>query len=124
MIVADHNYGEGSSREHAAMEPRWLGCLAILVRSIARIAETNLKKQGILPLTFSDPASYDLFQEEDRMDILGLADLEPDRPMKVVLTHPDGTRDEFECSHSLNPEQVHWIHAGSALNLIRQQTAS
>jgi aconitate hydratase len=118
-VVGDANYGEGSSREHAAMEPRWLGCAAVIVRSFARIAETNLKKQGVLPLTFADPADYEKVQEDDRVSVLGLAELAPRQSLRVALTHADGTRDEFEVKHTLNPDQIAWFKAGSALNVLK-----
>ncbi|MDP9405578.1 MAG: aconitate hydratase [Actinomycetota bacterium] len=116
VVVGDENYGEGSSREHAAMEPRHLGGLVVLVRSFARIHETNLKKQGLLPLTFADPADYDKVRVDDRVDVLGLADLAPDRPVTVRLRHADGTTDEFAATHTFNAEQLGWFRAGSALN--------
>jgi aconitate hydratase len=119
VVVGDDNYGEGSSREHAAMEPRYLGCAAILVRSFARIAETNLKKQGVLPLTFADPADYEKVAETDRVSVLGLADLAPGKPVEVVLHHADGSEDRFEAYHTLNADQIGWFRAGSALNLLR-----
>ncbi len=121
VAVGDENYGEGSSREHAAMEPRHLGGAAIVARSFARIHETNLKKQGLLPLTFSDPADYAKVREADRISILGLAKLAPGAPVKVVLHHADGTRDEISCRHSFNAEQIRWFKAGSALNVLRQK---
>ncbi len=123
VAVGDENYGEGSSREHAAMEPRFRGCAAVLARSFARIAETNLKKQGVLALTFADPASYDLIGEDARIDITGLADLAPDRPVDVTVHHPDGSSDTFSVTHTLSPEQIEWFRAGSALNIIRQRRA-
>ena len=118
IIVGDENYGEGSSREHAAMEPRHLGCKAVLVRSFARIHETNLKKQGVLPLTFVDPADYDRFREDDRIAIKGLADLAPGSRHEMVLTHADGTTESFLTQHSMPANQIGWFQAGSALNLI------
>jgi aconitate hydratase len=118
-VVGDENMGEGSSREHAAMEPRHLGCGAIITRSFARIHETNLKKQGVLPLTFVDPADYDKILEDDRisMDVEGLA---PGKNVTVKLTHADGSTESFEGEHTMNPDQVRWFWAGSALNLLRQ----
>ena len=116
MVVGDENYGEGSSREHAAMSPRYLGCVVVLVRSFARIHETNLKKQGILPLTFADPADYDRFEQNDRVTISGLYALEPGRPVKVIIRKPDGRVAEIETRHSLTREQIAWFRAGSALN--------
>ena len=116
MVVGDENYGEGSSREHAAMSPRYLDCVVVLVRSFARIHETNLKKQGILPLTFVAPADYDRFEQNDRVTISGLYALEPGKPVKVVIKKPDGRVDEIETRHSLTREQIAWFRAGSALN--------
>ncbi|MBW2312988.1 MAG: aconitate hydratase [Deltaproteobacteria bacterium] len=120
VVVGDENYGEGSSREHAAMEPRHLGAAAILVRSFARIAETNLKKQGVLPLTFADPAAYEKVGEHDRVSLIGLVDLAPDHPIEVVLHHADGSEDRIQANHTLNEDQIAWFRAGSALNLLRQ----
>jgi aconitate hydratase len=120
VVVGDQNYGEGSSREHAAMEPRWLGCAAVIVRSFARIHETNLKKQGLLPLTFADPADYEKVREDDRVNVLGLTGLAPGKPLRVVLKHADGTRDEIEVRHTFNAEQIGWFRAGSALNVLRR----
>jgi len=119
VVVGDENYGEGSSREHAAMEPRHLGAAAILVRSFARIHETNLKKQGVLPLTFCDPAGYEKVGEHDRISILGLAELSPGRAVDVVLHHADGSEDRIQAKHTLNDDQIAWFRAGSALNLLR-----
>jgi len=119
VVVGDENYGEGSSREHAAMEPRHLGCAAVIVKSFARIHETNLKKQGILPLTFADPADYDKVQEDDRVSIRGLADLAPERPLTVELNHTGGEVDTFTVNHTLTTEQIEWFAAGSALNRIK-----
>jgi aconitate hydratase len=121
VVVGDENYGEGSSREHAAMEPRHLGVKALLVKSFARIHETNLKKQGMLALTFADPADYDLIQEDDQIDILGLQDFAPGEPLSVVLHHPDGTAATFPVNHTYNAAQIGWYQAGGALNLIRKQ---
>ena len=120
VVVGDENYGEGSSREHAAMEPRHLGCAAVIVRSFARIHETNLKKQGILPLTFADPADYDKVQEGDRFDITGLADFAPGKQLAVVLHHADGSSYRFAVDHTLTDEQISWFKAGSALNKIKE----
>ncbi|MDQ1438632.1 MAG: aconitate hydratase [Acidimicrobiaceae bacterium] len=119
VAVGDENYGEGSSREHAAMEPRFMNAKAIIVRSFARIHETNLKKQGVLPLTFADPAVYDEVREDDRISILGLADLAPDQPVACRITHADGTTVDFACNHTMSPEHIDWFRAGGALNLIR-----
>jgi aconitate hydratase len=121
VIVGDENYGEGSSREHAAMEPRHLGCRAVIVKSFARIHETNLKKQGVLPLVFVDPQDYELFRETDRVAVTGLADLAPGREVEVVLTHEDGTEDTLRTRHTLTEKQIAWFRAGSALNLIAAQ---
>ena len=118
VAVGDENYGEGSSREHAAMEPRWLGGRAIIVRSFARIHETNLKKQGMLPLTFSKPADFEKVLEDDRVSIVGLRGLAPGRPLKAILKHSDGTTDESLLNHSFNENQIEWFKAGSALNLM------
>ena len=120
VVVGDENYGEGSSREHAAMEPRYLGGAAILARSFARIHETNLKKQGLLPLKFADKKDYEKVREDDRIDVLGLQTLAPGKPLTVVLHHKDGTKDQFQVTHTFNAEQVQWFRAGSALNVLRQ----
>ena len=103
------------------MEPRYRGGLVILARSFARIHETNLKKQGLIPLTFADPEIYDLIGEDDRISVLGLASLAPDTPVRCRVTSPDGTRVDFDCTHSFNAEQLEWFIAGSALNLIRRR---
>ncbi len=116
VAVGDENYGEGSSREHAAMSPRYLGCAAVLVRSFARIAETNLKKQGVLPLTFQDPADYDRLEQNDRVSIVGLTALEPGKPVTVRLRKADGRTVEIPARHSMTREQIGWFRAGSALN--------
>ena len=121
MIVGDENYGEGSSREHAAMEPRHLGCAAILTRSFARIHETNLKKQGVLPLTFVDASDYDKVQENDRVSITGLRGLKSGVPVRVTFHHADGGEDTIKTNHSMSVEQIEWFKAGGALNLIRSQ---
>jgi aconitate hydratase len=119
VVVGDVNYGEGSSREHAAMSPRYLGAAAILVRSFARIHETNLKKQGVLPLTFVNPDDYDKVQKEDRLSVVGLAELAPGRPLEVILHHADGRTEKLPVRHSLTAEQIEWFKAGSALNLLK-----
>ncbi len=124
VVFGDENYGEGSSREHAAMEPRHLGCTAVIVRSFARIHETNLKKQGVLGLTFVDPADYDKVREDDRVAITGVTALAPDRHLAVTLTHSDGSKDTFPVAHTLNEEQIAWFRAGSALNKIRSGLAA
>ena len=120
VAVGDQNYGEGSSREHAAMEPRFRGAKVILARSFARIHETNAKKQGLLPLTFADPASYDLIEEDDRINVVGLAGLAPDEPVRCQVVKPDGTTIDFEATHTFSPDQIEWFRAGSALNVIRR----
>jgi aconitate hydratase len=120
VAVGDENYGEGSSREHAAMEPRYMGGRAIIVRSFARIHEANLKKQGVLALTFKDPGDYDKIRVDDTIDIVGLDALAPDVPVHVVVHHADGTTDEFETTHTMSPEHIEWFRAGSALNVLRR----
>ena len=120
VVIGDENYGEGSSREHAAMCPRHLGCAAVVVRSFARIHETNLKKQGVLPLTFCDPADYNEVREDDRIDFVRLADLAPDSPVKMVLHHTGGGTDEIMLNHTMTEEQIAWFVAGSALNKIKE----
>jgi aconitate hydratase len=122
VAIGDRNYGEGSSREHAAMEPRFRGGLVILARSFARIHETNLKKQGMLPLTFADPDTYDLIDERDRINVLGLPPT-PGQPVQCEIVKPDGTVVPFECTHTFSPEQVEWFRAGSALNVVRRKVA-
>jgi aconitate hydratase len=121
--VGDENYGEGSSREHAAMEPRFRNGVVLFARSFARIHETNAKKQGLLPLTFADPATYDQIGEDDRISVHGLADLAPDRPVRCTIHKPDGATVDFEATHTFSPEQIGWFKAGSALNIIRQRSA-
>jgi aconitate hydratase len=120
VVVGDENYGEGSSREHAAMEPRFLGGRAIIVKSFARIHETNLKKQGMLPLTFDNPADYEKIREDDRVSITGLTGLVPESRIKLILRHTDGTSDELIVNHTMNEAQIKWFKAGSALNLIAE----
>jgi aconitate hydratase len=121
VVFGEENYGEGSSREHAAMEPRFLGVKAVIVKSFARIHETNLKKQGMLALTFVNPDDYELIRQDDIIDILGLDDFTPGKNLVVVLNHADGTEDQFEVSHTYNQAQIDWVNAGSALNKIRQE---
>ncbi len=121
VVIGDENYGEGSSREHAAMEPRFMAVRAIIVKSFARIHETNLKKQGMLALTFADKTDYDRIQEDDSIDILGLDAFAPNRPLTVVLHHQDGSQEELKVNHTYNEHQIEWFKAGSALNLIKQQ---
>ena len=119
VIVGDNNYGEGSSREHAAMSPRYLGCAAVITKSLARIHETNLKKQGILALTFSNPDDYEKILEDDKISLLELNELEPHKQVKCILSHRDGNRDEILLNHSYNKSQIEWFKAGSALNVLR-----
>jgi aconitate hydratase len=121
VVIGDENYGEGSSREHAAMEPRHLGGRAIIVKSFARIHETNLKKQGMLPLTFADPADYDRLQEDDLVSILGLTDFQPGVALTMVAKHKDGSEDRITLNHTYNAQQIGWFKAGSALNLMGQK---
>jgi aconitate hydratase len=121
LVVGDSNYGEGSSREHAAMQPRHLGVRAVLVKSFARIHETNLKKQGMLALTFAQEADYAKFREDDHVDFVDLAAFAPGRPLTLVLRHADGTEDRIEAAHTYNAQQIEWFRAGSALNLIKLQ---
>jgi aconitate hydratase A / 2-methylisocitrate dehydratase len=118
VVIGDENYGEGSSREHAAMSPRYLGCRAVLVRSFARIHETNLKKQGILPLVFTKFSDYDLFEQPDRVSVRGLAALSPGKPVEVVIHKPEGRTVAIECRHTMTDEQIGWFKAGSALNAL------
>jgi aconitate hydratase len=121
IVVGDENYGEGSSREHAAMEPRHLGVKVVLVKSFARIHETNLKKQGMLALTFADKADYDKVREDDLVSVSGLKDFAPGRPFLLTLDHADGTTETLVVNHTYNQSQIEWFMAGSALNLIRWQ---
>ncbi len=120
IVVGDHNYGEGSSREHAAMQPRHLGVSVVLVKSFARIHETNLKKQGMLGVTFVQEADYDKFQEDDVIDLIDLKDFTPGKPLAMRLTHTDGSQDQIQVNHSYNAQQINWFKAGSALNTIRE----
>ncbi|MEJ2194067.1 MAG: aconitate hydratase [Ignavibacteriaceae bacterium] len=120
VVIGDENYGEGSSREHAAMEPRFLSGKAIIVKSFARIHETNLKKQGMLPLTFSNPEDYNLIKEDDRVSIIGLKDLTPGKQVKMVIKHSDESEVEVFLNHTFNKAQIEWFKAGSALNLIAE----
>jgi aconitate hydratase len=122
--VGDQNYGEGSSREHAAMEPRFRNAKAIFARSFARIHETNLKKQGLVPLTFIDGTTYDQIGEDDRINVLGLAELTPDVAVHCQIVKPDGSTIDFEASHTFSDEQIEWFRAGSALNIVKQRVAS
>jgi aconitate hydratase len=119
MIIGDENYGEGSSREHAAMEPRHLGVLAVLVKSFARIHETNLKKQGMLALTFAKPDDYNKIREDDLFDLTGLESFAPGKPLSLTLHHADGTNEDIAINHSYSDQQIHWFKAGSALNYMK-----
>lgn len=121
VIVGDNNYGEGSSREHAALTPRFLGCAAVIARSFARIHETNLKKQGILAMTFSNPADYDKIQEADKLSLVDLGTLEEGKPVRCIIKHADGSKEEISLSHSYNSAQLEWFRKGSALNVLRSK---
>ncbi len=123
VVIGEENYGEGSSREHAAMEPRFLGVKAVIVKSFARIHQTNLKKQGMLALTFANPADYDLIRQDDTIDILGFDTFSPDKNLTIVLHHSDGTTEKFEVEHTYNEAQISWVTAGSALNKIKEEIA-
>ena len=123
IVVGDHNYGEGSSREHAAMQPRHLGVAAVIVKSFARIHETNLKKQGMLGLTFANEADYNLIQEDDTFNFLDLKDFAPDKPLTIEVVHADGSKDTILANHTYNQGQIEWYKEGSALNLIKKQNA-
>jgi aconitate hydratase len=121
LVVGDWNYGEGSSREHAAMQPRHLGVRAVLVKSFARIHETNLKKQGMLGLTFGNENDYDLIREDDTFAFTDLADFAPGKPLTLEIAHADGTTDTISVNHTYNAQQIAWFRAGSALNLIKHE---
>lgn len=121
VVVGDTNYGEGSSREHAAMSPRFLGAAAVIVKGFARIHETNLKKQGALPLTFANPADYDLVADADKVSITGLAGLAPGKDVDCTLNHKDGSKSAIKLKHTLNKEQIEWFKAGSALNVLKKK---
>jgi len=123
IVVGDHNYGEGSSREHAAMQPRFLGVAAVLVKSFARIHETNLKKQGMLGLTFANEADYDLIQEDDTFNFVDIADFSEGKPLTLEIVHKDGSKDTIKVNHTYNDAQIKWYREGSALNLIKKQNA-
>ncbi|MGB5818081.1 MAG: aconitate hydratase [Saonia sp.] len=124
IVVGDHNYGEGSSREHAAMQPRHLGVAAVLVKSFARIHETNLKKQGMLGLTFANENDYDLIQEDDTFNFLDIKDFAPDKPLTIEVVHADGSKDVIKANHTYNQSQIGWFHEGSALNVIKKENAA
>jgi aconitate hydratase len=119
VVVGDANYGEGSSREHAALSPRLLGGVAVIARSFARIHESNLKKQGLLALTFQDPAGYERIREDDRISLAGLVDLRPGAPVECRIRHTDGSVETLSLSHSFSAAQLQWFRAGGALNLVR-----
>ena len=121
IIIGDNNYGEGSSREHAAMTPRYLGCVAVITKSLARIHETNLKKQGVLALTFNDPNDYEKILEDDKMSLINLDNLEPQKQVTCVITHSDGNKEEIVLNHSYNESQIQWFKHGSALNVLRNK---
>jgi len=120
-VAGEENFGEGSSREHAAMEPGFLGVRAIIVKSFARIHETNLKKQGILTLTLSEKSDYDKIREDDRIDITGLKEFSPSSLLSLTLNHSDGTKENIPVTHSYNEIQISWFKAGGALNIIRNR---
>ncbi|MCK6618859.1 MAG: aconitate hydratase, partial [Cyclobacteriaceae bacterium] len=120
IIFGEENLGEGSSREHAAMEPRYLGVKAVVVKSFARIHQTNLKKQGMLALTFANPANYDKVRQDDKVSILGFDKFAPGKPLQIRLDHADGTSETFDVNHTYNEQQIGWVRAGSALNKIRK----
>jgi aconitate hydratase len=119
IVVGDENYGEGSSREHAAMSPRFLGVSAVVVKSFARIHETNLKKQGVLALTFANVSDYEKVRDGDKLSVRGLSSFAPGKNLTVEITHSDGSKDKFDAKHSYNAEQIQWFKAGSALNLMK-----
>lgn len=121
VVFGEENYGEGSSREHAAMEPRFLGVKAVIVKSFARIHETNLKKQGMLAMTFANPEDYDKIRQDDLIDILGLDNMAPGSAFEIVLHHQDGSSDRFKVNHTYNQQQIEWLREGSALNKIRKE---
>jgi len=122
VIIGDTNYGEGSSREHAALTPRFLGCGAVIAKSFARIHETNLKKQGLLALTFSNPTDYDKIQETDRLSLVDLGKIEQEKPIRCIITHVDGKKEEIYLSHTFNSSQIEWFRQGSALNVLRNKS--
>lgn len=122
FVVGEENFGEGSSREHAAMEPRFLNVKAVLVKSFARIHETNLKKQGVLALTFANKDDYNKIQETDKVDIIGLNEFAEGKQVKIILNHSNGEKEEIWANHTYNTSQIEWFKAGSALNLIREAT--
>jgi aconitate hydratase len=121
VIIGDNNYGEGSSREHAAMTPRYLGCVAVITKSLARIHETNLKKQGVLALTFSEPNDYEKILEDDKISLINLDNLEPQKQVTCIVTHNDVNKEEILLNHSYNESQIQWFKHGSALNVLRNK---
>ena len=123
VVVGDHNYGEGS-REHAAMEPRFLGVKVVLVKSFARIHETNLKKQGMLGITFANESDYDLIQEDDTFNFVDLKDFAPSKQLTIEVVHADGSKDSIVSNHTYNEQQIEWFREGSALNLIKKNNSS
>jgi aconitate hydratase len=124
IVVGDHNYGEGSSREHAAMQPRHLGVAAVLVKSFARIHETNLKKQGMLGLTFANESDYDLIQEDDTFNFVDISEFAADKPLTIEVVHSDGSKDSIIANHTYNDAQINWFKEGSALNVIKKENAA
>ena len=124
IVIGDHNYGEGSSREHAAMQPRHLGVAAVLVKSFARIHETNLKKQGMLALTFANESDYDLIQEGDTFNFVDIQDFAPEKPLMIEVVHEDGSKDMIKTNHTYNLQQIAWFREGSALNVIKKESAA
>ena len=120
VIIGDNNYGEGSSREHAAMTPRFLGCVAVITKGFARIHETNLKKQGLLALTFADPLDYEKILEDDKIGLKGLSNFSEKKPVQCTINHKDGTTEEILLNHSYNDSQIEWFKAGSAMNVLRK----
>ena len=124
MVVGDHNYGEGSSREHAAMEPRHLGVKVVLVKSFARIHETNLKKQGMLGITFHNEDDYDLIKEDDTFNFIDLADFQKGKKLSIEVVHSDGSTEIIKANHTYNEQQIEWFREGSALNLIKKQNTN
>ncbi len=124
IVVGDHNYGEGSSREHAAMQPRHLGVAVVLVKSFARIHETNLKKQGMLGLTFANEKDYDIIQEDDTFNFVDIADFAPNKPLTIEIVHADGSKDTIKANHTYNKAQIGWFNEGSALNVIKRENAA
>ena len=124
VVVGDHNYGEGSSREHAAMQPRHLGVAVVIVKSFARIHETNLKKQGMLGLTFANESDYDLIQEDDTFNFVDIKDFAPEKQITLELVHKDGNKDTIKLNHTYNQSQIEWYNEGSALNVIKRENAA